>query len=323
MAAGLVFLSPLGALLALGALVPLASLFLVSRRARRVRRRLGLREPSLRHLVVALAALSVAGAFLGTAAAQPVLERERTLRTRTDAEAFVVLDISRSMLAQSGSGSPKRIDRAKAAAIALRRSLPEVRVGVASLTDRMLPHLFPSTDAEVFDATVDRSLGIEQPPPRSSLVARATNLDALTAVRSQRYFAPASRERLLIVLTDGETQPVSGARLKAVLRRDPAVDTIFVQFWESGERVYTRGVPEPQYRPDPSARSLLDGLAATIEGTVYDEGDLAAARQKSRELLGNGPTITRGQVEGRVPLAPYLVAATVLPVALLLWRRDR
>ncbi len=56
---------------------------------------------------------------------------------------------------------------------------------------------------------------------------------------------------------------------------------IFVQFWHSGERVFTRGAPEPQYRADPSARAVLEGLAASIGGSVYGEGDVKAASAKA------------------------------------------
>ena len=82
-----------------------------------------------------------------------MVESDKRPHVRTDAEAFVVLDVSRSMLAQSSLTRPQRIERAKAAAIELRRGLPDVRVGVASLTDRVLPHLFPSADEKVFEAT--------------------------------------------------------------------------------------------------------------------------------------------------------------------------
>lgn len=321
-AADLIVLTPLGGLLVLGVVVPLGALFLVRRHGRRVRALLGLADPPVRSLLLPLGALLAVGAFLGAASAQPVIQRTTKLERRTDAEVFVVLDTSRSMLARSGS-SATRIERAKAAARELRRAIPEVPVGIASLTDRVLPHLFPSSDADVFDATLDRAVGIERPPPRSSFALSATKLDALATLRTQRYFAPSARKRLLFVLTDGESQPVAGARLGALFRQAQAIDTIFVQFWSSDERVFTEGAPEPQYRPDPSAHALLVGLAESIGGSVYEERDVSAARQKARALLGSGPTVALGEQAGRVPLAPYLAAAALAPLGLLLRRRDR
>ena len=322
MATSLVFLSPLAALLALGVLVPIGALFLVRRKARRVRGSLGLVEPPSSRLVVTLATMIAAGTFLGVAAAQPVVERTTEAHTRTDAEAFVVVDISRSMLARRGVDGEERIERAKRIAREVRSSLGDVRFGVVSLTDRVLPHLFPSTDADVFEATLERSLGIEQPPPRSSLATSATRLDALAAIRTLRFFSPLSRKRLLVVLTDGETQPVSGARLGALLRRPPAIETVFVHLWDPDERVYTGNIPEAQYRPDLAARAILDGIAKSVGGSVYAESDVTPATRKAEDLLGSGPTVVRGEEAGRVPLAPYLAAAALAPLALLLRRLE-
>jgi VWA domain-containing protein len=316
-------LAPSGLALALGVALPLILLFVARRRARSVRRGLALAEPPRRALVVSVAALAATAALVGLAAAQPVVERTRTLRERTDAEAFVVIDVSRSMLARREPGAPRRIDRAKGFAKSMRASLPEIRFGVASITDRTLPHLFPSADPQVFDATVDRSLGIEQPPPRSSLAQNATNLESLATIRSQRYFAPTTLKRLIIVLTDGETQPVSGARLARVFGTPPITHVVFVHFWNADERVYTGGAPEPQYRPDRSSRAVLDRLAETVSGNTFSEHQLNAVEATARAALGSGPTIVRGELGGRVALAPYFAAAALLPVVLLLWRRDR
>lgn len=323
MASTLVFLTPVGALLAIGMLLPLTALYFIHRRAQRVRGSLELATLSARHLLVAVGAVIAAGAFLGVAAAQPVLQRTLTLRTRTDAEAFVVVDISRSMLARHDAGSPTRIARAKVFASLLRASIPEVPVGIASLTDRTLPHLFPGVDKDVFNATLDRSLAIERPPPRSSLVTTATKLDALATIRSQRYFTPKSRKRLVVVLTDGESQPISAARLSEVFRQPPAIETVFVQFWDRDERVFAGNAPERGYRPDPSARSFLERLGRAVDGSVYGEDELIQARQDVRRRLGSGPSVIRGERSGRVALAPFAAAAALVPLVLVLWRRDR
>ena len=319
----LTILTPLGALLAVCVLVPLVALARARRKAARVREGLRVTEPG-RHMLVAPVLALVAGAtLLGLAAAQPVLEWTRDQRVRTDAEAFVVLDVSRSMLAQPDLDSPQRLERAKAAAMTLRASMSDVPVGVVSLTDRVLPHLFPSIDQDVFAATLERSLGIEQPPPRSSFATGATSLNALATLRGLRYFTPTSEKRLAIVLTDGESQPVANARLGGLFRRSPAIEVVFVQFWDEDERVFSRGVPEPEYIADPSARAALDRLAASTQGAVYSEDQLQAAASKARDLLASGPSIVQGEKAGQLALAPYLAAAALLPFGLILWRRDR
>jgi len=319
----LTLLTPLGVLLGLGLVVPLVALFRSRRKAEKVRGVLGVEQPRRRAVAVPVSALLVGGVLLGLAAAQPVFEWTRDRTVRTDAEAFVVLDVSRSMLAQRDLDSPQRIERAKAAATSIRAALSDVPVGVATLTDRVLPHLFPSTDHEVFEATLERSIGIENPPPRASFATGATSLNALATLRGLRYFTPKSTERLAIVLTDGESQPVSNARLGGLFRRTPAIDVVFVQFWDEGERVFTRGVPEPQYLPDSSARSVLDRLAASTQGAVYSEAQVDAAEGKARELLGSGPSVVTGEHAGQLALAPYLAFAALFPFGLLLWRRDR
>jgi hypothetical protein len=323
LATGITFLSPLGALLALGALVPVVAVLLARRRANRVRGVVGLARPRVRRVLVPLAAVVLTGTLLGAAAAQPVLERTSTRRVRTDAEVFFVLDVSRSMLAQSGRGSATRLARAKVAALDLRTALSDAPAGLASLTDRLLPHLFPSSDADVFGVTLERSMGIERPPPRTSFATSATSLGALIKLKTLRFFRPDVERRLVIVLTDGESQPVARARLGTVFRREPAIDTIFVQFWDEDERVYTKGVPEPQYLPDPSARPLLDGIAASVDGSVFEERSVGVAAQRARQLLGEGPTVVEGTERGRDALAPYLTFAAFLPLGLLLWRPNR
>lgn len=323
MAVSLTFLTPLGALVSVGVLVPLAALLVVRRHARHVRVGLGLSEPAKRGLAVALVSLLAVGMLLGLAAAQPIIERTRTLEVRTDAEAFVVIDVSRSMLAQTDVGSPTRIARAKLAARELRASLPAVRVGIASLTDRVLPHLFPNTDEKVFAATLERAIGIERPPPGASFQTKATELDSLASVRSRRFFSPTARRRLLVVLTDGESVPVNRARLRTQLLRPPPVDTVFVHVWHEGERVFTRRVAERQYRSDPMSRALLEGLAKATNGSVFSEDAVGSAVRKSRALLGDGPTVVEGETQSAIALAPYLSMAVFVPLALLFWRRDR
>ena len=236
---------------------------------------------------------------------------------------FVVVDTSRSMLARRSPGAPIRYQRATGAALRLRGALKEFRVGIASLTDRVLPHLFPSTDEDVFRATLLRSIGIDRPPPRGTFATTATRLESLETIVSQRYFSPAVRHRLIVVLTDGESVPISGARIAASFRRPPGVQSVFVHFWDESESVYEGGVAEPQYRPDPGARSILESAATTVGGSVFDETELQEAIGQARRLLGSGPSVSEGQRQNRLALAPYLAGATFIPLLFLLWRRDR
>ena len=237
--------------------MPLAVLVLRERRARRLRRELGLRQPALRTQLPLALALVAVPVLLALAAMQPVVETTRTVRERTDAEAFVVFDVSRSMLAAAEPGSPTRLERAQALAEQLRAQLPEVPIGVLSLTDRVLPHLFPTIDENVFVSTVEKAIGIERPPPALYFSTRATSLGTLDAIPTRDFFSPSARKRLLVVLTDGESRPVD-SDLRAAYSKGPPIEALFVHLWRADERIYETGVEEPGYRPDRASTSVLD-----------------------------------------------------------------
>ena len=319
----LTFLSPLAALLALVAVVPLAAFYAVRARGRRTRAAVGLPEPARRAYAPPFAAILVAGGLLGLAASQPVVEYQQTQRVRTDAEALVVIDTSRSMLARKRPDGPTRIERAKVVAAQLRDAIPTIPVGIASLTDRTLPHLFPSPDEDAFRMTLAQSIGIERPPPSEELLTRVTRLDTLAAVATQGFFAPSARRRVLVVLTDGETLPQTNPRLDVIFRRPPAIEPVFVQIWSPSERVFAGRLPEPGYRPDPAARETLDRFAAELGGRVFSESQVGEATSAVRALVGSGPTVVRGERDRHIAFAPFLAAAAILPLAFLLWRRDR
>lgn len=325
------FLTPWGALLALVVVVPLGAYLAVSKRATQVRQALGL--PGLRESsrVVTLAALLSLAGLLGLVAAQPFVERSSQRSVRSDAQAYVVLDVSRSMLARQGVGGAMRIDRAKRAAERLRAALPDVPFGIASLTNRVLPHLLPSADEDVFRSTLGKAVGVERPAPGTGFILapgrlsnrNATAFSALTGLARDGFFAPAARRRVVVVLTDGESSDVSADRVGRSFRR-AGIGAVFVRFWNGRERVYTNGKAEPQYRPQPESRAALALLAAASGGRSFDESDLAAAVRTVRSDLGTGPVEAVAAGAGRrLPLAPYAAVVAFVPLGLLLYRRNR
>jgi hypothetical protein len=315
------FLTPLGILFVLAALLPLAVLVLRERRARRVRDALGLPQPPSRALVPLTVALAGVAALLALAAMQPVVETDRTVRERTDAEAFVLVDVSRSMLAAADRNAQTRLDRAKAVAESFRARLPEVPVGILSLTDRVLPHLFPTVDGTVFVSTVERSLGIEQPPPALFFSSRATKLDALGGIPPRGFYSRGARKRLLVVVTDGESQEIT-SDLRGAFARRPRIETFFVHVWGADEAIYETGIAERGYQPDPTSARTLASLASILGGRVFgerEEGELAAAAQA---FFGSGATRER-VIEGeRRALMPFVTLAALLPLGYVLLRRN-
>ena len=265
----------------------------------------------------------MAAGLLALAAAQPVIATVRRGEARTDAEALVVVDISRSMLAQRRPTGLTRIDRARAIAKDVRTALPGIPVGVASLTDRVLPHLFPTTNQDVFVATIDRALGIEKPPPdRRTGRGRATSLRALGALGTANFFRPGARKRVAIVLTDGESLPVRVAPLESDLARGN-VTLVLVHLWDVEERIYQpNGVPLRAYLADPDTPGFLRSLANAIGARVFAEGDARDIARAARDAIGAGPTGPSGRELQSLELAPYAVLASFVPLVFLVWSRN-
>jgi hypothetical protein len=315
------FVTPLAALLALTAVLPLAVYVLRRRRLAEIGRALRLPTPSLRAqlpLVLALAAVPV---LLGIAAAQPVVETTRTVPERTDVQAFVALDVSRSMLASAGPRAPTRFERAREIALDLRSALPEVPFGVVSITDRVLPHLFPTADGPVFASTLVRALDVEEPPPGATYLTFATNLNSLRAVPEKGYFPATAKKRVLVVLTDGETQAPEPELTRAFERR-PAVETVLVHVWGENEGIYETGVAEGGYRPDPASVASVARVAALVGGEAFTEHEASAAVERVRELVGEGETVRRERETGRLALMPFVTILALVPLGFVLARRN-
>ena len=322
MLADVAFQSPVAGAVAVLVAAPLLALGLTERRATRLREVLRLRPPERPPWLAPALALTVLAALLGLAAAQPVLADVDEERVRTDAEAIFLFDTSRSMLAVRERGGPNRLDRARRSAVRIRAAIPQVPAGIVTLTDRALPHLFPTADRDAFATAVARVVNIEQPPPRASGLL-ATTFAPLKDVATRNFFSPGIERRVVIVLTDGESRPEDVGQLPGLLDDAPPMDLILVQHWYDDELIYDRnGVPE-LYRPNPGSRRTLVELVAGTGGTVAAEDDLETAVRAARGAVGTGPTTHARLEHGTRPLAPYVVGAAFLPLAFLLWRRNR
>jgi hypothetical protein len=306
------FLTPAGALAALAALLPLAARAAGRRRADRVRRLLDLPPPRGRGAARALAGAG-AVALLGLAAGQPVLTHTTHARERAGVEALFVFDTSRSMAASATPASPTRLDRAVAAAVRLRAAISDVPSGVATLTDRVLPNLLPVADRTSFDLVARRGVAIESPPPAGTDV-RATSFTALQDIASGDYFKSQTTRKLVVLLTDGESNPADTGELARALGADRGYRFAAVRFWSGSESVFNRdGMPETAYRPDPTGRITLDGVASALEGRAFEADRLDEAASYLRSAAGNGPTrSTPTAAPTQTPLAPYLAGLAVL-----------
>jgi hypothetical protein len=315
------FLTPVASLVVLVVVVPLATHALLERRAHRVSRVLGLRPPSLRSRPgVPLAIFGVA-ALLAFAAAQPVVAGTQKRVGRADAEVYLLFDSSRSMLAKPDYSSPNRLSRAKDLAFHLRQSLADVPVGILSLTDRVLPYLFPTLDAQVFASTLQESIGIERPPPTGTETV-ATDFGEFGSVAENNYFKPTVTKRLLVIFSDGESRYFDAGELAHKLRGQH-VRVLFVHLWGADDKVFlTAKAPDPGYRPDPASRREAAEVAAAGDGKVFHDGDGAALASAAKAILGHGPATTSREQRTRVSLAPYVALSALFPLSFVLYRRN-
>ncbi|HET6684259.1 MAG TPA: VWA domain-containing protein [Gaiella sp.] len=321
MLASLVLLTPLGALAVAGVAVVVLAFFVAGRKVGAVRSALRLEAPRHgdRMVLAALVAVVVLAALV---AVQPAWEARSERQVRSDAQVDVVIDTSRSMLASAGATGETRLVRAKQAAVAIRAGVPDVEVGVGTLTDRVLPNLLPSASEESFDATVRESIEIEQPPP-ASVGVTATTLAALAQVSSSGTFSPTTRKRVLVVLTDGESRPFDPGSVAAALRRNPGTALVLVHVWGADESIYgADGAPEAAYHPDPASRAMLASLADAAGGSVFGERQTGRVVDAVRRALGSGPTATAGLELRTRPLGRYVALVALVPLALVLRRRN-
>lgn len=227
------------------------------------------------------------------------------------------------MLAAGAAGAEDRLARARRAALALRRALADVPVGLASLSDRTLPHLFPSPDREAFAAALARTIRAGHPQP-ALLGDTATDLTALASLPTANYFRPAVAKRVAVVLTDAESVPVDAAALDAAFRAVPRTALVLLRVGREGERVYDEGgLEEPGYRPVAGAAALAASVAALTSGRAFAEDEVEEAVAAALESVGErGPTAAAVRGERRRPLGPWLLGAAAVPLALLLRRRN-
>jgi hypothetical protein len=318
---GFTFLTPLDALFALAALIPLAALWLAQSRMDKVRRVFSLRIPRRRELVGVIVALVLLPVLMGVAAAQPVVVQHHLLGQRQDVQAFFVFDTSQSMNARTGPDGTTRLARAKAETDEVIRKLGDIPVGLAVMTDRVLPVLMPTPNTGLFRRTLAESVGINQPPPGQIYHGRATTFSALYPIPNSHFFSPGVTHEVLVVFTDGEAAPINSP-IGYELARAMTVHPVFVHVWAPTERIYIHGRIDRRYKPDPTSAAALSRFATAAHGRVFGENDLQALVRTIRADAGSSPVTTSVLGYARVALAPWFVLAGVIPLGFLLYRRN-
>ena len=318
----LAFQTPTWALVGLLVVLPLGALLVATRRGERVARVLALDPPGRNALAIPVVALVGVAALVGTAAAQPVLVDDGAAPTRDDAELLAILDVSRSMLASPAAGAPTRFDRARVLARRVRASVPDVPAGVASISDRALPHLFPTPDPGAFGVVLDRALAVGRPLPRIG-GGLATNVEPLIAVASRGYFTDGVVRRVAVVFTDGEVLPIDAQLFRQGFADAPPMDVVFVRLGTPNERVFRADGRAEGYRADAQLGAQLDVLADAIGAPVVPESDPGRVERLVRQALGAGTVHTVRERRSTVALAPLVLVGSLVPLTVLVRRRNR
>ncbi len=270
---------------------------------------------------VAVAALAVM--LLGPAAAQPVLDRpDCRADARSDVAVLFVLDTSphgRWPLRRSRP-LPTRLARAKRAALRPRAAIPDVpAVAWPRSLIRVLPDLLPVPDgrrASTRSSSVGLRLKIRH---RLRRATNATSYAALDDIAAGNYFTKRTTRRVIVLLTDGESNPFDfgSPRSQAPARRpvlplprDPAS-------WNQNEAVFdpdqrtarAQQLPTP-IRPDVLLAQLP---ASALGGRSFEESQSNGAASYLRE--GRGPRAyfaraTAAPASGR--WSPYIAGLAIL-----------
>jgi hypothetical protein len=311
--AQIVFLTPQAALVGFAFVAPLAVLAIRERAGRRVRAELSLRRPGLVHLLARPFGLVVLAALVALAAGQPTVRATDSATVRSDAEVYLTFDVSLSMLAANGPHGVKRLERARALGNTVSAELRDVPTGVATLTNRMMPLLFPTGDDRGVTAVLNHSLSIMQPQPVKYTAIRASSLATLSLAADRSYFNPSAKKRVLVVFSDLDSDFFS---LEGTLRllRKHHIEPFLVRVAAPGERIYNKaGRP---YSYVSVSTVTVDGLRRA-HWHAFEENQTAQLVSSIRSYLGHGPVGKSGRVETQRNLAPLLGLAALALTALL------
>jgi hypothetical protein len=267
-----------------------------------------------------------------------------------------VVDVSRSMRASAASGEPTRLAHARDVVATIHASVGDVPSGIAGMTDRLLPYLFPTADPETFDQVLRRSVLPEAPPPGETNTV-ATTFDALPAVGADGFYDRTAKQRACVFVTDGEARtgdpgatdtglkPVSSGRLggppsEGALGGAPDAGAgggggvasvggalggpkgcalVVVRVGGPSDRIFgAAGAVEGQYRPDGAADDKVRQLAEAAGGRSFDAGSIDAAVQAVRDTVETGPSRSVGIGRSLVRLTPWTALVGALLGAFLI-----
>jgi len=313
----MVLLHPL-ALLVLALLAPLAGLEWVRlRRERGAARALGLDPQRLWRALRNGVCAALAVALAAFAASEPSLQQTKNVQLRADAEVYLFVDASASMLAGASSHAPTRLQQARAASVRFARDLPaDLPLGAGALPQSPLPLTAPNGDRQLFLAAIDHLTTPGSLPEHLYGGRTATDFSNLTTLTSTHFFLPKTKRRIVVVLSDAEGPSFDTATTAATLKR-AHIRLVFVRFGSSRDRIWLQRpgqspVIDAKYEPDLSDLGQVRLLAGETGGAFYEQRSIGAAVDKVERLAGHGPDRSAEPLSVYADaLGPYVLLAAL------------
>lgn len=290
----MVLLHP-GALVGLLLLAPLV--WFEVRRVRRERRAalaLGLEPQRAWRAAERAVCAAIVIALAVFAASEPSLRQTKRVKLRQDAEAYLFVDASASMLASASMHSPTRLQQARAAGERFARELPtDLPLGAGALPQAPLPLTVPIGDRQLFITAINRQTTPGTLPEQYYGGVTATDFSNLNLLTSARFFRKESKHRIVIVLTDAEGPSFDSTALVATLHK-AHIKLVVVRFGSSNDRLWLRPprhapILVKEFAPDLSDLGEMRLLASETGGGFYEPNQVGAAIQKVTRLAGHGP----------------------------------
>jgi hypothetical protein len=289
----MVLLNPV-ALLALALLAPLAGFeWMRLRRERRAARAVGLQPQRLWRAMGNGVCAGILVAVTAFAASEPSLQRTTRVKLRANAEVYLFVDSSASMLASASPHSPTRLQQARSASADFARDLPaDLPLGAGALPQAPLPLTAPNGDRQLFLTAIDTMTTPGSLPEHLYGGRTATDFSNLTTLTSTHFFLPKTRRRIVVVLSDGEGPSFDTASTAASLK-SAHIRLVFVRFGSPQDRIWLhppgrRPLLDTKYEPDLTDLGEVHLLAAETGGAFYDQGAIGAAVEKVNRLVGHG-----------------------------------
>jgi hypothetical protein len=293
---------------------------------------LGLRPQRRLTAAAVSGALLLAAALLALAATRPALHVRHAQQVRTDAEAYIVVDTSVSMLARPAPAGEARIERAGRIVHDLTRRLPsDVPIGLAAMPQGLVPLLAPTHDRGALLAVAASRLSVGAVPTRPILDAFdeettggkmpgrhvSTSFDALATLALAPFFDRRATRRVVLLVTDAESGAFDRGTVGKLLGYR-GIKLVAVRAGDARDRLWLtrngRQVRDAGYSPLLEGVGDLAVLATSLGGHLYREDEIGEAASHARSLLDEGPRVETGTVRDEVALGPYLALAS-LPLA--------